>query len=95
MLRRHGELEAVTWTRRWPRRGEFDADRLPVPDSFSSQLSLEDLYIARSSAGSIGAEPVLDSRPLVAPGLPERSPGKRSLRPLNFELGALSQARSS
>ena len=97
MLRRHGELEAVTWDEALAAAAaNLTADRLPGTRLVvSSQLSLEDLYIAQKfSREVLGAEPVLDSADRLS------LPACRSVllengvsAPLNFELGALSQAR--
>ncbi|MBP1767278.1 MAG: fdhF 2 [Candidatus Aminicenantes bacterium] len=96
MLRRHGELEAVTWDEALDEVARrLTGDHLPGSGLVvSSQLSLEDQYIAlKFSREVFGAEPLLDSAgrlPLLACRSVLRENGVYA--PLNFELGSLSNA---
>jgi predicted molibdopterin-dependent oxidoreductase YjgC len=96
MLRRHGELEAVTWDEALAAAAaNLTADRLPGSRLVvSSQLSLEDLYIAQKFSREVfGAAPRLvpaGRRPLLAFRNVLRENGVSA--PLNFELNSLSES---
>jgi predicted molibdopterin-dependent oxidoreductase YjgC len=96
MLRRRGELEPVTWEEALDAAaGKLAADRPPGSRLVvSSQLSLEDQYIALKFGREVlGAEPVLDSAgrlPLLVYQTVLRENGVSA--PLNFDLGSLSKS---
>jgi predicted molibdopterin-dependent oxidoreductase YjgC len=96
MLRRHGELAEVSWDEAL----DTVAQRLTAnPEGgsafvVSSQLSLEDQYVARKFARSVlNAEPVLDSPSPSTPSAYRRMLQEQGFSPqLNFELASLSAA---
>ena len=96
MLRRHGELAEVSWEEAL----DIIAQKLTAkPDRghafvVSSQLSLEDQYIARKFARNVlNTEPVLDSPSPSAPSAYRTVLQEHGIFPqLNFEVASLSEA---
>jgi predicted molibdopterin-dependent oxidoreductase YjgC len=96
MLRRHGELADVSWDEAL----DLVAQRLTAKPErcpalvVSSQLALEDQYIARKFARNVlNTEPVLDSPSPSAPSAYRTVLQEHGISPqLNFELASLSAA---
>ena len=96
MLRRHGELADVSWDEAL----DLVAQRLTAKPErcpalvVSSQLALEDQYIARKFARHVlNTEPVLDSPSPSAPSAYRTVLQEHGISPqLNFELASLSAA---
>jgi predicted molibdopterin-dependent oxidoreductase YjgC len=96
MLRRHGELVEVNWDEAL----DLVAQRLTAKPErgpafvVSSQLCLEDQYVARKFARSVlNADPVLDSPSPSTPSAYRRMLQEQGFSPqLNFELASLSAA---
>jgi predicted molibdopterin-dependent oxidoreductase YjgC len=96
MLRRHGELADVSWDEALDlvaRRLTSNPERGPA-FVVSSQLSLEDQYVARKFARNIlNTEPVLDSPSPSAPSAYRTVLQEQGISPqLNFELASLPAA---
>lgn len=96
MLRRRGELVEASWDEAL----DIAAQRLkanPEPGPVfvvSSQLSLEDQFVARKFAQSLlSAEPVLDSPSPSLPSAFRKDLGEKGVSPLlNFEIASLCEA---